>query len=186
MNQETKERLQEFVKRADYLQSLSYLEGGERIVGVEVKRVGDVWQTEFYQPEDEKRDAVLFNLRLFLQDKDDLSLRRLTELYADPALSDEWKSTLEGNRQALNTRLDSLAAENQTGKITYRDVLNMFLFGKLGHYDHDDKAYKMFREWVNNEMAWKIMHNTFHTTIIWVLASVINIAAASKKELERV
>lgn len=182
---ETQKRLEDFVKRVDYVRSLSYFEGGEEIVGFELKKVGDKWQADFYQPSDEKRDALLFNIRLFIQDKDDISLRRLVELYDDPGISSVWKEEHEHYRKELNKRLDRIAAEGKKGKITHRDVLDMFLYGKFGHRDEDDKSYKLYQEWITDKNEFEIMHNTFHTVLVWILAVVINISVASREELQR-
>ena len=182
---ETQKRLEDFIRRVDYMRSLSYFEGKDNIVGFETKKVGDEWQFNFYQPNDEKRDAMLFNIRLFIQDKDDISIRRLVELYDDPGISDKWKKEHEQYRKELNQRLDSIAAEGKNGRISHRDVLDMFLYGKFGHRDEDDKAYKMYQKWITNETEFEIMHNTFHTVLFWVLAIIINISIVSKEELQR-
>jgi hypothetical protein len=182
---ETQKRLEDFVRRVDYVRSLSYLEGKDKIVGFELKKVGCKWQADFYQPSDEKRDALLFNIRLFIQDKDDISLRRLVELYDDPGMSDQWKKEHEYYRKELNERLDRVAAEGKKGKITHRDVLYMFLYGKFGHRDEDDKSYKMYQKWVTDNTEFEIMHNTFHAILVWILAVVINISVASREELQR-
>jgi hypothetical protein len=182
---ETIERLQEFIKRAEYIRTFSYLEEQDRIAGFEIKKVGDKFQVDFYQPSDEKRDALLFNIRLFIQDKDDISLRRLTDLYNDPGISDQWKKELEHYRKELNDRLEWIATEGPKGKISHRDVLNMFLYGKFGHHDQDDRAYKLYKKWITDENEYEIMHNTFHTILVWILAVIINISVVSKKELQR-
>jgi hypothetical protein len=119
----------------EYIRTFSYLEAKDEIAGFEVQKVGDKWQVDFYQPSDEKRDALLFNIRLFIQDKDDISLRRLTDLYDDPGISNSWKSEYEHYRKELNERLERVVAEGSKGKITHRDVLDMFLYGKFGHHD---------------------------------------------------
>jgi len=182
---ETQKRLEDFIKRVDYVRSLSYLEGKEKIVGFKVNRMEDKLQADFYQPSDEKRDALLFNIRLFIQDKDDISLRRLVELYDDPGISNQWKKEHEHYRKELNERLDRVAVEGKKEKITHRDVLYMFLYGKFGHRDEDDNSYKLYQKWVTDENVFKILHNTFHTILIWILAVVINISAASREELQR-
>lgn len=182
---ETQKRLEDYIKRVDYVKSLSYLDGKDKIVGGEMKKVGDKWQVDFYQPTDENRDALLFNIRLFIQDKDDISLRRLVELYDDPGISDLWKKEHEHYRRELNERLDWIAAEGKKGKITHRDVLQMFLYGKFGHRDEDDKSYKMYQKWITDDAEFEIMHNTFHTILVWILVVVINISVASREELQR-
>ncbi len=182
---ETQKRLEDFIRRVDYMRSLSYFEGKNNIVGFEARKVGDKWQVDFYQPNDEKRDALLFNIRLFIQDKDDISIRRLVELYDDPGISTKWKKEHEHYRRELNERLDRIAVEGKKGKLTHRDVLDMFLYGKFGHRDEDDRSYKMYQKWITDETEFEIMHNTFHTVLVWVLAVVINISIVSREELQR-
>jgi hypothetical protein len=185
MRDESKKRLELFVERATYIENLSYLEDAENLVGFEVNTSGEKWQVDFYQPDDEERDALLFNLRLFVQDKDDISIRRMTELYSDHGISIAWKHEHRTIREELNAKLDVIAAEGLKGTITHRDIFYMFLYGKLGHLDEDDSTYKLYQEWVTNDTAYAYMHNTFHSTIIWILVAVINISRACRDELLR-
>lgn len=126
----------------------------------------------------------MFNLRFFVQDKDDISLRRLTELYEDSGFSDQWKKEHEFYRKELNDRLERIAAEGPKGEFTHKDVLDMFLCGNFGHFNQDDKAYKLYQEWVTDEFEYEMLYDTFHQIIIWLLVVIENISAASKRELE--
>jgi len=185
MKTETRKRLEDFIERAELIQTYSYMSNSENIVGGEIKIVGDKWQVEFHQPDKEQTDALLFNLRLFYGGKDDISIRRLAELCDDPGISDDWKSEYKIIRRLLNERFDILAAEGHKGTITYRDIFEMFIFGSLGHRTEKDKVYKLFQKWVTNETERAIMYNTFHDTVVWLLVAVINIGKASKEELQR-
>lgn len=182
MKPESKKRLEEFVRRAEYIRHLHYLDGGKDIVGFKIVGPHEI---KFHQPDDEKRDALLFNLRLFVQNKDDISLQRMEELYDDPGITDLWKQEHGKERSILKIRLSQVAAEGPKGTITYDEVFRMFLFGERGHFDQDDKAYKLYQKWVTDETEWALLHNTFHNTILWVLRAIINIGVASKEELQR-
>jgi len=185
MKPETRKRLVDFIKRAELIQTYSYLDNTKNIVGLEIKKVGKKWQIDFHQPDKERTDAILFNLRLFVENKDDISIGRLSELCTDTGISDNWKKEYEIIRKELNNRLDMLAAEGPKGTIMYRDIFEMFLFGALGHRTEKDKAYKLYHKWVTDETEQELMYNTFHDVIVWVLVAVINIAKASKEELQR-
>ena len=178
-------RLQDFIDRADRVEKLSYLENRENITGFEIKHTEEGPQVDFYQPDDEKRDALLFNLRLFVQDKDDYSIRRLCELYDDPNVSEPWKDEHRAIRAELNLKLERVAAEGDRRRITHRDVFYMFLYGSLGHSDEDDHYYQLYRDWVTDENVFEILHNTLHIVLVWILTAVINISRASKEELAR-
>lgn len=185
MKTETRKRLEDLVERADLIQTFSYLNNAENLVGGEIKKIGDKWQVEFFQPDIEPTHALLFDLRLFYGGKDDISIRRLVELCDDPGISESWKNQFEITRKQLNERLDMVAVEGSKGTITYRDIFEMFLFGSLGHRTEKDKAYNLFNKWVKNETERVIMYNTFHDTVIWFFVAVKNIGKASKEELRR-
>ncbi len=182
MKPESKKRLEEFAKRAEYIRHLHYLDGGKDIVGLEITGPHEI---KFYQPDNEKRDALLLNLRLFVQDKDDISLHRMTELCDDPGITDLWKQELYKERAILKIRLSQVAFEGSKGSITYNDVFKMFLYGERAHFDPDDKDYKLYQKWVTDQTIFEILHNTFHETLLSVVTAIINIGVASKEELQR-
>lgn len=186
MEPKSRKRLEDFVERAELIQTYSYIKNSENIVGFQLKKVGDKWQVDFYQPNREETDSLLFNLRLFVQNKDDISIGRLNELCNDPEISEKWKNEYRSIRNELNLRLDMLAAEGPKGKITFHDIFQMVLFGALGHRTENDSAYKLFQKWVTNENEWAIIYNMFHDVVIWVSVAVINIGRASKEELNAV
>ncbi len=144
------------------------------------------WEVDYVQPSIEETDALLFNLRVFVQNKDDISLSRLGDLLTDPGLSNEWKAEYLGRRKILNDRLNEVAIQGLRGYLTYGELFRMVLFGKLSHRTKNDKQYKLFQKWVTDTNEWQHMFYTFHTVVIWILVTVINIAVASREELKRV
>ena len=185
MKPESRKRIEEFIKRVDYIESLSYLDGGEKIVGAEGKLVNGKLEYDFFQPDDEVRDALLLNIRLFIQNKDEVSLQRLTDLFSDPGISDNWKNAVKAYRKELNMRLNRIAAEGPKGRINHRDVLNMFLYGAISHIDSRDKSRKLYEKWVTDDTEYMLLHNTFHSVLVWIIAIIINISRACSEELKR-
>jgi hypothetical protein len=185
MKPELKKRLEDFVERAELIQTYSYFKNSENIIGFELRKVGDQWQVDFSQPDREQTDALLFNLKLFYDGKDDISIRRMAELCDDPEISQSWKSKFETIRQQINERFDMVAAEGPEETITYRNIFEMFLYGSLGHRAEKDRAYKMYQKTVTSETARAIMYNTFHDTVVWLSGAVINIGRATKEEVRR-
>ena len=182
---ETHKRLKDFIERAEKIRRFSYFDGKERIAGFEINKINDNWQVDFYQPNDEQRDALVLNLRLFLQDKDGISIRKLSEVSSDPGLSVEWKTEFESYRNRLNFRLDNIALERNQENITYRDILKMFLFGKIAHDRSDDEANKLYQKWVVGKTDYEVLHNLFHRVLIWTSTAILNISSVNQEELQR-
>ena len=61
----------------------------------------------------------------------------------------------------------------------------MFLYGRFGHHNQNDRSYKLYKKWVTDENTYAIMHNTFHKILIWVVAIISNIAVMTREELQR-
>lgn len=115
---ETQKRLEDFIERAEKIRNYYCLDGKENIVGFSLNKIGDKWQADFYQPSDEHQDAISMHLRVFFLDKDNISFRKLAELCDDPEISEKWKTEFKFERKVLNNRLDQVAAESETDKIT--------------------------------------------------------------------
>jgi hypothetical protein len=183
MKVEVRKRLNDFIERVELMRSYSHFNDPEKIIGFVLHKVEDGWQVDFYQPDREKTDAILFNLRLFVANKDDISIGRMAELCTDPEISERWKNAFLSARNILYSKLDMIAGEGPRGQITYRDVFEMVLFGVLGHRSEKDRSYKLFKKWVTNEKEWSITYNMFHDVVLNVVNAVSIIANASKKEL---
>jgi hypothetical protein len=185
LKEESRKILERFIEKADYIESLSYLDEGEHILGMTAQKTDQGWEVTFAQPSDEQRDALLLTLRLFVQDKDQISIRRLSGLYSDPGISGVWKDEHREIRAKLNHRLQQTAAEGRKGKITYWDVFRIFLYGKIAHDNPDNESRKLFEKWVTDPMEFEILHSTFHEVVIWMVTAIINISWTSKEELAR-
>ncbi|MBN8581428.1 MAG: hypothetical protein J0L96_12215 [Anaerolineae bacterium] len=183
MKLDSKRQLEDFIERAEKIRKFSYLNEGENIVGFQI--IGE--KIDFYQPTDEQLEAVVLNLRLFLQNGDGISFRELAKLCEDPDISKYWKDEFIVIRQNLNISLDiEVVEDSNKGKLTNRDILNMFVFGKLAHKDPKDKHNELYRRWVTSDVEYKILINTFHTVVLSVLSAVFNISLISRKELQKV
>ena len=186
MNIETIKRLEDLIERAEKIRKYSYLRGGEKIISFEISRKDGQLIIDYSQPNWEETDALLFNLRVFVQNKDDISIGRLEDLLADPDLSDRWKNEYRELREQLSERLGRIAVQGTDEFLTYGEVFRMVLYGKLAHRKRDDKQYKLFQKWVTDANHWEHTLHTFHQVVIWVLTVVINISVASKEELQRI
>lgn len=182
MKLDSKRQLEDFIERAEKVRKFSYLDGGENILGFQISDE----RIDFYQPTDEQLEAVVLNLRLFLRNGDGISFRELAKLCEDPDISKYWKDEFIAIRQILNIRLDiEVVEKSNKGKLTNKDILNMFVFGKLAHKDPEDIHNKLYRKWVTSDVEYKILLNIFHTVVLSVLSAVFNISLISRKELQQ-
>jgi hypothetical protein len=185
MRPDSRRRLQAFVAVADEIETYTIFEKRDNIAGLRAHEVDGQWVIEFYGPSSEQLAAVLLRLRLFIQ-SDDVSIGRMAELYDDPDVSETWKTEHRHWRTELKARLDSVVAESDPrGVLTHQQVLDMFLYGRFGHYKERDEGYRLYETWITNETSRAILLDTFHAVVIWILAIVHNIAVASLEELTR-
>ena len=64
-------------------------------------------------------------------------------------------------------------------------MFNSFLYGNYAHMKNNDKTYQDFQKYFKNDSLPQVDENTFHTVLIWISRAIINIAVASREELNR-
>jgi hypothetical protein len=182
MHADSRRRLQAFVDRVEKIRGYPFFQGGEKIAGMSIRIVDGRWEADFPGPPDHETDAVLYHIRLLIGN-DDVSIGRLEEIAADPAISDLWKEEYERWRSALNARLALPYAEGAKGSLTCREALEMAMHGERGHYRSKDRAYKRFQHWVTGETERLLLQDQLYQLMILVVACANNIAVASRTEL---
>ncbi|MCE5250096.1 hypothetical protein LLG96_07730 [bacterium] len=110
------------------------------------------WTSKFAGPNGESVDAFILTLRLFIQDNEPISLRRMRDLYRkapiEPVLADQFDDVCT----ELNTFLDSethLAIDDDR-QLTYRDIFEFFIYGSLAHTNTPQKR-DIFKSLHNGE-----------------------------------
>jgi hypothetical protein len=185
MRPDSRRRLQAFVARVDEIETYTICEKRGNVAGLRAHEMDGQWVFDFYGPSREELAAVLHHIHVFYR-RDDISIGRMAELYDDPAVSETWKTEHRRWRTAFNARLDRVAAEGDArGTLTHRQVLDMFLYGRLVHFKEQDEGYRLYETWITDETSREILLDTFHGVVIWILAIVHNIAVASREELTR-
>jgi len=185
MRQDSRRRLQAFVARVDEIETYTIFEKRDNMAGFKAHEVDGQPVIDFYGPSSEQLAAVLLHIRVFYS-RDDISIGRMAELYDDPGMSAAWKAEHRRWQTELNARFNRVAAEGDTrGVLTHRQVLDMFLHGRLGHFKEQDESYRLYETWITDETSRAILLNTFHEVVIWILGIIHNIAVASRAELTR-
>lgn len=110
-------------------------------------------------------DSFTFTLRLFVQDKDRISLRAFNKAFCSSGFSQNHKEKVSKSCESLNKFLDSpIVISWQDSPDTYRTLFFIVLYGGLAHTEDSDE-YKTFKKWMKDDI--------FFTSQIWVHFLVI-------------
>jgi len=115
-----------------------------------------------------------------VQDNERSSLRNISKLYTDIAISEEHRSEFEKARSYLNGFLDSSTTFNfYERRITKRQLMEVFVFGGLSHANKQKKS--LYDQWMRLGLA-PLLQNEF----IVIIFEVMNVAQFVKTLNERV
>ena len=127
--------LELFNEKADQLLSSEFFK--QASVGgsiVEFNRESG-WDSIHVGPDDESTRALVLTLRLFMQDRDGISVRKMAGLYSSLPVSAVVKQEFAAHRSQLNAFLDSEShlAIAEERLLSYRDILLIFVYGEYAH-----------------------------------------------------
>jgi hypothetical protein len=115
-------------------------------------------------PEGEETDAFLLTFRLFLQSNDRISVGRIAGLYNELPVAADLRAKVERIRHQMNDYLDGLGAVVfKTGRVTRRNIVDVFLHGDLGHTDAAKGL--TLREWLRDPVIGVQMEMEFHLAL---------------------
>lgn len=172
-------RLRLFNEKAQESQSYSFIEkASHKDAGVtvhvdfekktvEAKRVG---------ADKEARAAMCLVLRFFLQPRDRIELHQIAELYQNLPVNDEDRHWVCENLKTLDSFLDratELALNNKP--ITYRAVLETFLYGDQAHANDDKRM--IFETWKEIGTLHIVLENFFEYAVCETIRYVLWLAA---------
>ena len=103
---------------------------------------GKGWDGSFEGPGAEALDATVLTLRQFMQDNDPISLANMRRAYQDPRISAGIREAFLDTSTKLNEFLDretNISLE-PSRNLTFRDVLDIFIYGGLAHSDPKYRA----------------------------------------------
>jgi hypothetical protein len=104
----------------------------------------DAWLEEFDQDE---IDAFVLTFRMFTQDNDRISLRKLSEIYASHWMrGGNAQECFEDARNGLNDHLDSAATVMfGNDRISVRQIADIVIYGGLAHTN--EEKFGIFESW---------------------------------------
>ena len=134
---EALETLLLFAEKADRLGELSLVDEVMKKLSGTAKWVdGEGWSDEYIGPNGESVEAFVLTLRLFIQDNERISLQNMSRLYKELPLGSSLSERFEQQRTELNGFLDTETNLSIVeGKLTYREIFDIFLYGSLAHTD---------------------------------------------------
>jgi hypothetical protein len=103
------------------------------------------------EPNDESLKSFVLTLRLFLQNNDQISINNINEIYKKlPKNFQKEKESFSRARAKINHILDSnINFIDNNNIMTYRDVLNIFIYGHLAHLKNDKR--KIYKDWISRK-----------------------------------
>jgi hypothetical protein len=140
-------------------------------------------------PESEETDAFLLTFRLFLQSNDRISVRKIAQLYERLPVTPDLRTEVETIRRQINEYLDGFGAVVfKTGRVTRRDIVDVFLHGDLGHTDAVKGS--TLEAWMRDPVIGVQMEMEFHLALAAVTQAIFwlrqrNLEAISQLEALR-
>ena len=132
-------------------------------------RKGGPLKTEESLPDQHAIKEFLLTLRLFIQKKEEISIRKMAKLYSDLPISAQLKDKFSELRGELNKYLDSDSPAKFKGKkLTRRQILNVSLYGKYAHLDEKE----IYDKWKKPPLFGLMLHFEF-VSILEILLRAI-------------
>ena len=121
-------------KAAELLSSRFFAEVGGGGAIVEFKKDSG-WEAIHVGPDDESTRSLVLTLRLFMLNKDPISLQNMDKLYRSLPLSDGLTHEFTGRRNELNAFLgsDSRLAIAEDRQLSHQEILDIFVYGAYAH-----------------------------------------------------
>lgn len=123
-------------------------------------KIGEGATFEYPDCHEDDRDAFVLSLRLFIQNKDRISIYNISKIIEALPVSDAVKEPFRQQRTELNRYLDlhpSFTAFG--GPSSHRELLNTFVYGDLSHYDPNLRPALL--RWMTEPLVWPSMQTQF-------------------------
>ena len=190
MHEDAIETLRVFVEKVERLQALSLV----RTLVEKRSSVKFSWTAEsgalemnLTGPDAEQVEAFVLTMRLFMQDNDRISIRRVSGLYENLPISEDLKRYFAMNRANLNQSLDRTCMIAINGDHpTLREILETVLYGQLSHLTETHR--QRYRAWVEAPLARGMIDFEFVGVLVLFLRTLAAMAEINRRavaELER-
>lgn len=182
LSAEARRRLTKFVERVHRIRDSRYVKHWtEKGTGVKIRATQDGVQIIANFPDREATEALILNLRLFLQKSDFVSFHKLERLLEDPTVSDGWKERFIECKAGMDAWLDSYSGFIiDDTKYSFRELMNVPLFGDFAHIT--EKEAPLYDLW-SSAPHYEIIEKTFHDCLHCVINGAAKVSHWSEREL---
>ena len=127
-------------------------------------------------PDNEAISAFILKYRLFIQDKDGISLRNVEKLFLNLPIEFDYKERYKVLRQNINNILDEESnVQIKKHRVTFREIHDMFIYGAWTHLKENDKNRKNYLAIKDNKVIYPIFANDFNVTLIKIMNELVKI-----------
>ncbi len=179
-NKRVVEKLKSFNETVDQLQGYSFWKSFPSKSGINITwdytESGVKVNSKVFGPEDESIGAFILKYRLFIQNKDDISLRNIDKIYSEMDLDKEYYEKFKSYRQSINDILDK-PSNVQLNKhiVSIREIHDMFIYGAWAHLSGNDLNRKRYLGIKDNPVIYPIFANDFNVTLVKIMNELVNI-----------
>lgn len=133
-------RLERFNEKAEKLINLSFSRN-LRGSGLRIQSTrGEPVIATRTGPRGEQFDSFILTLRLFKQDNDQISIRKISECYESTLISEELSTQFSKSRANFNRFLDQNSTCTHNNKtFTNREILDIYLYGEYAHMNEEKR-----------------------------------------------
>ena len=167
-HKEAIDTLKLFIERVERLQSRSIVRAltdqGSHLE-ISWKKADRALEISHSGPGDEQEEAAALNFRLFIQDNDQISIRKTGILLETMPVSAELKQHFAKNQTHLNNSLDTRSMVNINGdNPTRREIFEVVLYGELAHLTSDKR--QRYLSWMQFPLLRGIIDSEFNGVMI--------------------
>lgn len=179
-NKKAVDKLNSFNETVDQLQGFSFWKSFPSKSGINITwdytESGVRVNSKILGPDDEPISAFILKYRLFIQNKDDISLGNMDKIYSEIDLDKEYYEKFKSYRQSINDILDK-PSNVQLNKhvVTIREIHAMFIYGVWTHLDEKDRNRKNYLSIKDNPIIYPMFANDFNVTLVKIMNELVQI-----------
>ena len=168
-NRQIVAQLKQFSKKADKLMNLDFI----NLLLTTKPGVTVAAEDERSRSTSELIDAFVQTFSFFIEDGEEESFEKISEVYSTLIGFDVEKNELENIRVEINGFLDSASNLDVGRNLTKRELMGIFIYGALAGENKSKK--KTYDNWVSTNVTEAIITNRFIGILVRVFESIANI-----------